>query len=303
MKTTLMFIYTESSLHAGTGSSVSVVDLPIQRERTTQYPIVQGSGVKGALRSQANRPDDEIDAIFGYMKDVKGENGVTKQESTAGAIAVGEAQTLLFPVRSLAGVFAYVTSAFAIARLRRDLESMGITPPFADVKAPETGNALVTTGSRVTVGGSTVLDEFTFTVQADENVTKLARWLAENALSQDGGYAYWRQKIQDSLIVLPENDFRDFVVNSTEIVTRVRLETATKTVAEGALWTQEMLPADTLMYSAVIVRKPRKHVSKLETPEEVIGWLKEPKNISTRIQLGGDETTGAGMVALKWFGQ
>ncbi|NOG48211.1 MAG: hypothetical protein HND48_01265 [Chloroflexi bacterium] len=41
-----LFMYTESALHAGTGASVSAVDLPIQRETNTQYPMVQGSGVK-----------------------------------------------------------------------------------------------------------------------------------------------------------------------------------------------------------------------------------------------------------------
>ncbi|HLY31875.1 MAG TPA: RAMP superfamily CRISPR-associated protein, partial [Ktedonobacterales bacterium] len=46
----LLFLYTETPLHAGTGASLGIVDLPIQREVHTQYPMIQGSSVKGALR-------------------------------------------------------------------------------------------------------------------------------------------------------------------------------------------------------------------------------------------------------------
>lgn len=285
MKTTLMFIYTESSLHAGTGSSVSIVDLPIQRERATQYPIVQGSGMKGALRSQAEGTDDEKTIVFGPIKD---------GAEHAGAISVGEAQLLLFPVRSLAGVFAWVTSAFAVARLRRDLGYAQITPTWSDIDASG-GKALITNDSKVIVEGSAVLEEFTFPTQVSAEVTKLAGWLAENAFPEGAEYKFWRDKVRSSLIVLPENDFRDFVVNSTEIVTRVRLDSATKTVQTGALWTQEMLPSDALLYSSVVVRKARKGDG---SSDEIAAWLSQ--NIPTRIQLGGDETTGAGMVALQW---
>jgi CRISPR-associated protein Cmr4 len=46
----MLFLYTETPLHAGSGTNVVGVDLPIQRERHTQYPMIQSSGIKGALR-------------------------------------------------------------------------------------------------------------------------------------------------------------------------------------------------------------------------------------------------------------
>ena len=49
----MLYLYVETPLHAGSGSSVGVVDLPIQRERVTGYPVVQASGLKGKLRSEA----------------------------------------------------------------------------------------------------------------------------------------------------------------------------------------------------------------------------------------------------------
>ncbi len=40
MITNTLYLYTETPLHAGAGSGLSSIDLPIQRERTTQYPMI-----------------------------------------------------------------------------------------------------------------------------------------------------------------------------------------------------------------------------------------------------------------------
>lgn len=287
-----LFIYTETSLHAGTGSSVSVVDLPIQRERSTQYPLVQGSGVKGALRQQlALSSDDDKVEVFG--PDTKGAS------DHAGALAVGDAQIVLFPVRSLVGVFAYVTCPHVLARIKRDVETL---PALNG--SPKRGEALVTQNSAVSVNPKqVVLEEFTFggtendnAVKVNDSVTQIAAWLAANALPADDAYAYWRDKLKTSLVVLSDDDFRDFVVNSTEITTRVRLEAAKKTVATGALWTEEALPSDTLLLSAMVVRKSRKTDRSAADLKTKIATALTQNN---RIQIGGDETTGSGFVALR----
>ena len=45
-----VFLYCLTSLHAGSGSSLGVVDLPIQRERHTSFPKIESSSLKGAFR-------------------------------------------------------------------------------------------------------------------------------------------------------------------------------------------------------------------------------------------------------------
>ncbi|MCE7946720.1 MAG: type III-B CRISPR module RAMP protein Cmr4 [Chloroflexi bacterium CFX4] len=294
-----LFIYTETSLHAGVGSTVSAIDLPIQRERTTQFPIVQGSGIKGALRSQAKQGESVLKAVFGDIYEVEevDENGKKqkKQVSFAGAVSVGDARIVLFPVRSLSGVFAYATCAAVLARVARDVEG------FPSLSSSVVGeNALVTSGSALSVTGRAVLEEFSFECTSDKSVDAIAKWLAENAFPTDQAYEYWRKKVQNSLIVLSDESFRDFVQNSTEIVTRVRLERVKKTVAQGALWTQEALPSDCLLMSAILARSTRDGSN--GSDEEVANWLRDAENVPQRIQLGGDETTGSGMVALRWAG-
>jgi CRISPR-associated protein Cmr4 len=291
-----LFLYTETSLHAGVGSTVSAIDLPIQRERTTQFPIVQGSGIKGALRSQVRADEDAVEALFGA--DTK------KEEKFAGALSVGDARIVLFPVRSLNGVFAYTTCAAVLARVARDVP--GFPALDRDVQGE---NALVTmtNKSAVVASGkagleefSAVLEEFSFTCEPNARVDEIAKWLAQNAFPKEAAYEYWRNKVQNSLIVLSDESFRDFVQNSTEIVTRVRLDRDKKTVAQGALWTQEALPSDCLLMSAILVRSTRNGSNR--TAEQVAAWLRDPQNVPPRIQLGGDETTGSGIVALRWAG-
>src|SRR2546428_12600372 len=99
--TKMLYLYVETPLHAGVGSGLSSIDLPIQRERTTQYPMIQGSGIKGKLRSAAyaategEKPTwtkDEVTTVFGPEKE---------GSEHAGALIAGDARILLFPVRSL----------------------------------------------------------------------------------------------------------------------------------------------------------------------------------------------------------
>src|SRR5581483_9391137 len=111
--TALLFIYVETPLHPGSTRGLGAVDLPIQRERTTGYPIVQSSSLKGRLRAEAGSrlTTEEVEAVFGPETERAGDH--------AGALSTGDARLLLFPVRSLAGVSAWTTSVDLLARFRR----------------------------------------------------------------------------------------------------------------------------------------------------------------------------------------
>ena len=102
---TILYLYAETPVHAGTGTGLGAVDLPIQREKHTAFPIIQASGVKGALRNTAElairsenpNPSEEeqaaqkalIHAIFGAPSGDPGED-------FAGAVSPSDARLLLF---------------------------------------------------------------------------------------------------------------------------------------------------------------------------------------------------------------
>lgn len=310
LETTMLYLYVETPLHAGTGSGLSSVDLPIQRERTTQYPMIQGSGIKGKLRSAAHRAktsqvapwtEDEIITVFGPE-----ENGADH----AGALIAGDARILLFPVRSLNGVFAYTTSFDVLNRFLRDMKRGGkqLTWNSEQDEKIEQHTALVPTNDTITAGDTLVLEEFSFTTRKPPLVDDIAKWIAENVLPQQDEYKYWREKIKTSLVILSENDFRDFVVNATEIITRVRIKRETKTVEGGALWTEEHLPTDTILYVPIYATNARKLKNgadgKTEPAMLADAILQKARSLEQSqqgyIQLGGDETVGRGMVCMRW---
>lgn len=288
----LLFIYVDTPLHAGTGRGLGAVDLPIQRERTTDYPMVQASSLKGRLRAEARGKlrDNELEAIFGPETE--------RASDHAGALAVGDARILLFPVRSLAGVFAWTTSVDVLARFLREAYMAGIRPGWSLPTGPARDKALVS-GKALQAGASVVLEEFSFepdTGQA-ETVKAIGQWLAQNALPQTPEYQYWRTALPDKLCILPEDAFRDFVKYATEVQTHIRLDPEKKTVQTGALWTAESLPVDTLLYAPLMATRSRAREVDL-TAQDV---LEKVRGLGlTRIQLGGDETTGQGIVALRF---
>jgi CRISPR-associated protein Cmr4 len=294
----MLFISVETPLHAGTGRGLGAVDLPIQRERVTDYPTVQASSLKGVLRAVtapngrvAGLTAEEHRAIFGP------ETGNASDH--AGALSVGDARLLLFPVRSLAGVFAWTTSADALARFRRAAALAGLPLDWPEPPSPSVGATLVADDTLV-AGGSVVLEEFSYTPDRSqaETIRGIGVWLAANALPETAEYAYWRDALPRKLCILPEDDFRDFVLHGTEVQTHVRLEPDTKTVAAGALWTSESLPVDTLLYAPLLATPSRAQNGPQLTAAQVIE--KVTGLGLPRLQLGGDETTGQGIVALRF---
>lgn len=311
----MLYLYVETPLHAGSGRGLAAVDLPIQRERVTGYPFVQGSGIKGALRADAYARTQGV-AEQDKLKVVFGPDDANASEH-AGAVSFGDARLLLFPVRSLTGVFAWATSVNVLARFARDTQIIGETLSWSvPAQAPTEADAWVTTKSDVVVqvgeDKKLVLDEFAFTAQPNPIVDTIAKWIAQNALSQDGSYEYWREALLKRLVVLPEDDFRDFTLFATEVATRIRLNNQTKTVQAGALWTEESLPTDTVLYVPVQATRGRWTDSEHATVQsQLAAWankggaqeiLKYLAGLGIkRLQLGGDETIGRGIVSLRFW--
>jgi len=313
MSKSMMFLYVETPLHAGTGRALGTVDLPIQRERATGYPMIQASGIKGRLSAhyENKMSDDDLFAVFGP----KAENAA----DYAGALSFGDARLLLFPVRSLAGVFAWTTSIDALARFAREVQLTG-TPVQINLPKDSEGNVIAPKGDEAWVSGirnkiegksQIVLEEFAFDIK-EQDISKLAAELAKG-LPDGKEYDYWRNTLKDSLCILPEDAFRDFTLYATEVQTHIKLNPDKKTVEIGALWTAESLPVDTLMYVPLIAQKSR-YAKKELSAEQVLKKLTTPEknnsnadkndkhDIVTRINFGGDETTGQGNVAVKFMG-
>lgn len=302
-KATLMFLYTETSLHAGSGTSLGVVDLPIQREKYTDFPVIQASGLKGAVREwfefklTDNTNRRRIELTFGPDKIGSEESGF------AAAVTFTDARILLFPVRSLKGVFAYCTSPTVLERFRRDAQIAGVAIGWT-VPTPSNDQTVlgVQDGCDVAAGDQVLLEEYAFGFQADKKVTEIAEWFSQAAFPTGSEYAFWRDKVKKSLLVLPDNAFRDFVKLSTEVQARIKIDNDKRTVVKGGLFYEEALLPDSLLYSIVLAHDPVKDDrAELADAGAVLTFLHEISG--KRLQLGGDATIGRGIVSVRFHDQ
>lgn len=288
----ILWLFTESPLHAGSGTGLGEIDLPLQRERTTGFPFIQASGVKGALRAYL-QPALEKDyhlAIFGPE--------TTGAHEHAGALAISDARLLLFPVRSLVGVWAWITCPLALHRYVRDCERAGVKdsniPP---IPTPSKMQAFVTSENEITHSEHLILEDLAYkaSVQDDDEVRKWAEHLVKKAFH--GLPEFWQNSLQKHMAILSDEDFQFFVENATEVITRVRIDQESKTVAQGALWTEELLPAETLLYTVGLMEASHQHEN--GRPKFLAKDLMKvfgEKVHNKRLQLGGDSTLGRGWV-------
>ncbi len=316
------FIIVETPLHAGSGSDLGLVDLPIQRERHTDYPKIEASGLKGSLReafefrnpeikinSQKIRVNDKIkykEKEIDYISLVFGPDG---NETHASAIAFTDARILLFPVKSLKGVFGWITCPDVLERFKEDLKLAGIKPPKEDFSNLENTHPQ---DSNLAVSSKVVFEEYTFEVKHNEQTTELAKWLSEKIFPQKGDndpYKYWREKLEKDLVILSNDDFKEFVISSTEIITRTKIDSKTGTVQPGALWTEEYLPTETILYSLAMASPLRvdkdekkgvlKGANSEQEAENVIEFFKQ--GCPEVLQIGGNQTIGKGIVRIEFL--
>ncbi len=300
-KNAMMFIHCLTGMHPGSGTALGVVDMPVQRERHTQWPLVPGSSLKGVLRASCTkgtgggRTDNYVLAAFGPETSAAADH--------AGALSISDARILAFPVRSLKGVFAWATCPAVLSRLRRDFRVLGGTG-FPDIPAVAANQALLCTEDSPAdphplladsgkSGKKLLLEEFEFDKAEDGNAAEIAGWIARHAVSDKET----ADRLRSHLAILNDDDFSYFTQHATEVTARIGLEYESKTVREGALFYEEFLPPETLFYTLVIAENSRRKGVDMKA-EQMLGWLR--KTVPKTLQIGGGETVGKGICALQF---
>ena len=290
----LVFLHALTGVHPGGGTALGVVDLPVQRERHTQWPMIAGSSLKGVLRdacrqSLGDRPDgkDLLHAAFGPETD--------NASDFAGALAFTDARLLAFPVRSLRGVFAWVTCPAVLDRFARDarlLAGSGSTtfkpPEVARGKAacPESSDLLIDSDKLL-------LEEFEFRRSGCDG--GIASWLAGQAITDQATAA----RLRRNLAVLDDDDFTHFSRHATEVIARIGLDYETKTARGKALFYEEFLPPETLFYAVAFATASRSERIKHDAAK-MLHLLREW--VPSVLQIGADQTIGKGLCAIRIVG-
>jgi len=289
----LLTLYTRTPLHLGSGTSVDVVDLPIMRERITGFPVIPSTSLKGVLRQEARdfAASDTgkakgftlaiADSLFGAKDDVQ------KDEKDnpllhAGCVQITEAKLLAFPVRSLAGCFAWLTCPVALRRFERDTSLHVPIPAKLDAEHVIAGSDLVVAGCN-----EVVLEEYALNPQpgaALNAASETAKGL--HSLTKD---SLWQEELSKRLAIVHDENFQYFVTSCTEVVARIVINPETRT--NENLFNQENVPCEALFYSVLQVLPARKPGAYGDIHQHLTNLLAEARVI----QIGGDETTGHGL--------
>ncbi len=290
-----LFLYAVSPVHMGAGTATGVIDNPIQRERHTGHPCFAGSGIKGAVRHAWKGLGGDgalAGVIFGP------EPGAS--DLHAGAVSFGDAQLVAFPVRSLKEGYVYATCPVALGRARRLLGAVGVETGWPGLPAPGEGACLLADEKLLSErDGARLLhlEAFEYTAEVADGVAAVGRWLADNALPEGDGHAYFRDKLTRHLVVLSDTDFAYFAGHATLVEPHVRINEETGTADSGGLFYTENLPPESLLVAPVMASRYRDGRTEGDAAEAM---LKVRNAIDGKLlQLGGDATTGRGLVVAR----
>ena len=283
-------IHALSPLHAGTGHSAGVIDLPIARMSATGIPFAPGSGIKGVLRdarSQAsNAGSNDWTAVFGPE--------TSNAADHAGALVVGDARLLAMPVRSFKGTFAWVTSPLLLTLAKRDLKGLGGAWAGLEVPQPSGCGARVGPGAICVHTDSKIyLQDLNLDTSPDRHV---AQWAEQLCKLVSPGIDIFSPRF----VVVDDETMAFLWETATQIDQRIRIDRETRTVVEGALWSEESLPPETLLIGLLEAshsRNPRKDDMQ---PAAILEFALPPGKDSI-LQFGGKATVGRGrcrMVAI-----
>ena len=296
MPNALFFIHALTDLHPGSGSDLGAVDLPIQRERHTQWPTISGSAIKGVVRDSireklavSNKLSLEDADKQPVICELFGPPPLDDANDNAGALAFTDARILAFPVRSLRGTYALITCPSVLRRFLRDarLVDPGVDlniPPIAAKTAKLASDTVQITRNNTS---SVVLEEFRFISATDAGLLQIVKSIAN-------GNDDLEKELSIRLALIHDEDFTYFVRYATTVSTRIRLDYKTKTVADKALFSIETLPPETVLYSVVLAGRSR-HQNRSKASGVLASFTSHLGPGACVLQIGADETTGKGL--------
>jgi len=255
-----MYFFNETPLHVGAGNDVGVIDNPVQRDRTTDCPIIPGSSIKGVMRNEFSSHD-----FISWFGD----------PSNSGKLSFSEASLLLFPLRSWGNGYAMATSPFLLKKFFMRIKQ-NIELPVLKTGECIASEKIIIKDKRI------ILEEYSFEHKSENNeilnaiVEILISSIPSNLILDD---------LKNHIVILSDEDMFYFAKNACPIQQHVRI--GENGVAEnGALFNIEVVPAYTLFCGIVA------------GDESGVSDFAEKFAPPRIMQLGGNATTGLGLASV-----
>ena len=130
-----------------------------------------------------------------------------------------------------------------------------------------------------------------------QRLKRIAEDLARFAIPEAG---HFHDKLKSDLVLLSDTDFAWFVQQSTVVEAHVRIDDKTGTADHGGLFYTENLPPESVLLSLAMASRERVRERAREA-DVMLGHVIGALNGET-VQIGGDATTGRGLVVLNFPG-
>jgi len=294
----ILGLLAQTSIHAGTGQNTGAIDLPIQREGHNGYPCVFGSAMKGALRTHVEtahgKDTDDVLLAFGPPADSE------DASEYGGALMISDARILLMPVRSLTSQFKWVTCPAILNRFKQDAERFGIDdvkniniPAIPGASGDEEAIALVDSNAKDR-DNSLFLEEYRFKAQA-EDLSAIIEQL-EKLMATKSNMA---GNLKQQLTLVSDDMFSHICQHATPVNAHIAIDSTTGVVKPGALWYEETLPPETLLYVGISANAARKENADMPADKVLSSLTSLFTEGSPWLQVGGNETVGMGWCAVK----
>jgi CRISPR-associated protein Cmr4 len=215
----------------------------------------------------------------------------------AGAVSFGDAQLVALPVRSLRGGYVYATCPQALSRAQRLL---GLVGRPAGWKVPGVADCHCLIANPALLSGSKLhLEAFEYEAKVSpDDLPAISTDLAQRSLPAGDAYAFFAAKLKTDLVVLSDSDFAYFAQHAMLVEPHVRIDEKTGTASDGGLFYTENLPPESLLIAPLLASQTRSNKAEQLPAEVVMARIKAVID-GKLLQIGGDVTTGRGLVVAK----
>lgn len=194
-----------------------------------------------------------------------------------------DARLLCLPVRSYYGTFAYATSPLLLQLATRDLAPNSL--PVHDVMPGQV--SLPAPTALRSSDGKVYLEDLDLVV--DQNGANAAQQWANYLATLIPGEIFAKR------FAVVADDVMTFLwETATQVDARIRIDQNTRTVADGALWLEESLPAESLLIGMLGAERTRRKGIDLSA-DKVLEKVLQQERI---LQFGGKATVGRGRCRL-----
>ncbi len=261
---TVRLLQVLTPLHLGEGAQIGAVDLPVARERHTDWPFVPGASLKGALRAHARRDgrsDEDIHRVFGA------ESG--KTPLFRGATSFGDGVLLAIPARTFTSTFALLASPLTLGRFARQVSSAPEIPTPSSAESVLVGS---TFDLKVQGKELAVIEDLCFIQESSAQLDAWAAFLREGWIGDEAPLEH--------LAVVHDDVFAHAARAWLPVRTRNAIDAATGVVDEYKLFSVEYVAPEALFWTLV-------------DGEDAVLPLS-----GDAFALGGHNSTGSGRVTL-----